>query len=96
MLLEKRRDEKIQKCAGNLTQFSGDFVLRVSGDSILAHLGRFDMAVNDMYYSCTRTLQYIHIHLYKCLIEILAQLPEFFRKISSKTNSVKPFQIRHT
>ena len=37
-------DEKIQKCAGNLTQFSGDFVLRVSGDSMFAYLGPFDMA----------------------------------------------------
>ena len=42
-------DEKIQKCAGNLTQFSGDFVLRVSGDSILAQNLPFDMADNDMH-----------------------------------------------
>ena len=42
-------DEKIQKCAGNLTQISGDFVLRVSGDSILAQNRPFDMADNDMY-----------------------------------------------
>ena len=42
-------DEKIQKCAGNLTQFSGDFVLRVSGDSMFAQNHGFDMADNDIH-----------------------------------------------
>ena len=41
-------DEKIQKCAGNLTQFSGDFVLRVSGDSMFSPNYGFDMADNDV------------------------------------------------
>ena len=46
-------DEKIQKCAGNLTQFSGDFVLRVSGDSLVSQKVGFDMAVIDIYmYVC--------------------------------------------
>ena len=68
-------DEKIQKCAGNLTQISGDFVLRVSGDSILAPNVRFDMADNDMYV-CIYYNKYMHniciyiIILYTC-IEIL-------------------------
>ena len=56
-------DEKIQKCAGNLTQISGDFVLRVSGDSILAQNLPFDMADNDMYlkyYTCTCNLHVIY------------------------------------
>ena len=61
-------DEKIQKCAGNLTQFSGDFVLRVSGDSILLQNHGFDMADNDvhvcMYNMYVCTYMYIYVHTY--------------------------------
>ena len=55
-------DEKIQKCAGNLTQFSGDFVLRVSGDSMFVQNRAFDMAVNDIHmHTYIHTYAYIHV-----------------------------------
>ena len=54
-------DEKIQKCAGNLTQFSGDFVLRVSGDSLVSHIRSFDMAVIDMYVHVCMYVHYMYM-----------------------------------
>ena len=44
-----------------MTQFSGDFVLRVSGDSMFAQNYRFDMANNDV---CMYVLVNTYVHIY--------------------------------